>query len=121
MALGRWIDAARARSRALFRRRKDESDVQDELESHLAMQARANREQGMSSQEAERRARAALGGLVQTTERAREVRPLRWLGRLARDVKYTRRSLGRTPGFAMVAACSIVCCSGLRQRTWRRT
>ena len=107
MSLARWIDAARARSRTLFGRRRDESDVRDELEFHLAMQVRANREQGMTDQEAQRRARAALGGFTQTKELARDVRPLQWLARSARDLRYTLRSLRRAPGFTVVAIVTI--------------
>ena len=64
-------------------------------------------EKGMSDREADRRARVALGGFTQTNERARDVRPLRWLGRLARDVRYTVRSLRRAPGFTTVAVLTI--------------
>ena len=83
----RWADALRARARAILRRRRDQAEIRDELQFHLAMQARANLEKGMSQREADRRARAALGGFTQTRESAQEVRPLRWLGRAVRDVR----------------------------------
>ena len=103
----RWIDAFRAKSRALLRRRQDNEDIQDELQFHLAMQTQLNAQKGMSDDEASRRARVALGGVTQTNESAREVRPLRWLGGLARDVRYTVRSLRRAPGFTIVAVLTI--------------
>jgi predicted permease len=71
------------------------------------MQAHANLEKGMSDREADRLARVALGGFTQTNERAREVRPLQWLGGLVRDVRYTGRSLRRAPGFTAVAVLTI--------------
>src|SRR5262245_17005525 len=107
MAWGRWVDALRARSRTFFHRRRDQEDIRDELEFHLAMQAHANRERGMSDTEALRRARAALGGYTQTSERAREVRPLQWLGRVVRDMRFTVRSLRRAKGFTAVAVLTI--------------
>ncbi len=103
----RWIDALRAKSRALLRRRQDHEDIHDELQFHIAMQTQLNAQKGMSDDEASRRARAALGGFTQTHESAAEVRPLRWLGGLARDVRYTVRSLRRAPGFTIVAVLTI--------------
>ncbi len=48
----RWIDAFRAKSRALLRRRQDNDDIHDELQFHLAMQTQLNLEKGMSDDEA---------------------------------------------------------------------
>jgi hypothetical protein len=104
----RWIDAFRAKSRALLRRRQDNEDIQDELQFHIAMQTRLNAQKGMSDDEASRRARVALGGVTQTNESARDVRPLRWLDGLVRDVRYTVRSLRRAPGFAIVAVLGVL-------------
>ena len=68
------------------------------------MQTQANVDRGMSESEAERRARLALGGVEQTTERSRDVRPLRWTQDLWQDVHYTVRLLRKTPVFTLVAA-----------------
>ena len=64
----RWIDALRARVRAVVRPRRAETDLHDELSFHVAMQAQANAQSGMSGPEAERRARVALGGVEQAKE-----------------------------------------------------
>ena len=52
----RWAHAIAARLKAIFRPRRTEQDLDDELAFHMAMQARANEQQGMSGTEARRRA-----------------------------------------------------------------
>src|ERR1044071_9453104 len=103
----RWIYAIPARVRALLSPRRVEQDLDDELAFHLAMQARANREQGLTDAEASRRARLSLGGVEQVKERSREVRPLRWLADLVVDLRHALRSLRRAPGFAVVAMLTL--------------
>src|SRR6185369_15942206 len=53
--------------------------------------------------EARRRARQEFGGAEQVKEDLREIHYSLWFAWLARDLRYTVRSLRKTPGFTMVA------------------
>jgi predicted permease len=99
----RWLYAVPARLRAIARPRSLDRDLDDELSFHVAMQTQANVNRGMNESEAARRARLALGGVDQTTERSRDVRPLRWAQDLWQDLRYTFRLLSKTPVFTLVA------------------
>jgi putative ABC transport system permease protein len=102
----RWIHALTARLRAIIRPGRAERDLNDELRFHLAMQAQRNREDGMSRQEANRRARIAFT-VEPLKERTRDVRPLRWACDLVQDLHYAQRSLRRAPGFTVVAIVTL--------------
>ena len=57
---------------ALFRRRRLEKDLDDELRSHLEMSIELNRQKGMSSADARREALRSFGGVEQTKQIYRE-------------------------------------------------
>ena len=89
----------RLRLRSLFHRREVERELEDELAFHLAMQETANRDSGMSEGEAQLAARARFGGVSQTQEACRD-HILGWIESLGQDLRYTVRSLRRSPGFS---------------------
>jgi putative ABC transport system permease protein len=103
----RWIHALTARLHAIARPARTERDLDDELAFHLAMQTHQNQETGMSADEANRRARLALGGVEPLKERSRDVRPLRWARDLVQDLRYAQRSLRRARGFTAVATITL--------------
>ena len=90
-------------------------EVEEELEFHVAMKAREYEADGLSPQEAERRARARLEnypqmmseleGIGRRRDAAMAVRE-RW-GEWVRDGKYALRQLRRAPGFALVAIITL--------------
>ncbi|HZL92114.1 MAG TPA: ABC transporter permease, partial [Vicinamibacterales bacterium] len=89
----RWFYAIRARLHALVR---SDSDLTDELSFHVAMQKHANEAGGMSSAEAERRARLSLDGVQQLRERLHEQRSIPWFDHLRQDVAFAIRMIVRT-------------------------
>ncbi|MBA3884969.1 MAG: ABC transporter permease [Acidobacteria bacterium] len=107
MARPRWIDALKARLRAVLGRRRADRDLHEELAWHLALQTEENMKRGMSEEEAGRRARIALGGLEQTKEATREGRPLATLETFAQDARFALRLIRRAPGFAAVTVLTL--------------
>ncbi len=86
-----------------------ERELEDELHFHIAMQTEENLRNGMSSDDARRQAAVLFGGMEGHREACRESRPGHTLDDLARDVRYTVRSLRRAP----LAALTIVATVGL--------
>jgi predicted permease len=107
-----WADC-KLRARALFFRRRIERDLGDEVEFHLAMETRKNLANGMSPEQAGRRARAAFGGIAHTMEECRDRRGLQQLETLAQDVRYAVRGFRKTPWFAGMVIATIAVALGL--------
>jgi predicted permease len=101
-----WTDLW-LRLRALARRRRAESELDEELNFHLEMEARKNRLAGMSEAQARRAARVEFGGLEQTREECRDARGIAFLQNMARDLSYGWRVLLKTPLFTAVAILSL--------------
>ncbi len=91
-----------ARLRGLVSRRAAVSELDEELQFHLAHEIDANLARGLPATEARRIALRDLGGLVQARESVREVRALPF-DALWRDVRHAVRALRATPTFTMVA------------------
>jgi putative ABC transport system permease protein len=78
-----------------------EQRMNRELQFHLdSMVEDFMQREGMSRQDAERRARREFGALDLAKEECRDEKPLPWLDHLWRDVLYALRSWRRNPGFA---------------------
>lgn len=86
----------------LFLQGVNDTDLDDELQFHVDMAMEANLAEGMSPGEARRRALATFGGVQQVKEECRELRATAWLEHLLTDVRYSLRSLRRSPLFALV-------------------
>ena len=71
------------------------------------MAVQRNMDAGMSASEALRAARRRFGGRIQPEQESREAWAFRLIGELARDVRYTMRGLGRSPGFAVAAVLTV--------------
>src|SRR6185369_2105578 len=99
MNLVRWL---KRRLRVLFRRVDVEADLSDEIRLHLDMETEELARQGRSPAEARREARLLLGGVEQTKEAVRDVRPLQWLSGIGLDVRLAIRMLRKSWGLTLV-------------------
>jgi len=95
------------RLRCLFRRKSVETELDEELRSHLEYEAEKHVKSGLSPEEARRRARITLGGVEQVKEECREARGVSLLETTAQDVSYAVRILRKSPVFAAVAVLTL--------------
>jgi macrolide transport system ATP-binding/permease protein len=88
---------------ALFRRRRLEDDLDEELRSHLEMAIELNVRRGMSAADARREALRRFGGVEQTKEMYRDQRGLPIIETAWQDLRFGLRILRRSPGFSLLA------------------
>src|SRR5881398_1520419 len=95
----RWLFTIPLRLRSLFRLAQADQELNDELRDHLERKTEEYVAQGMTQEEAHRRARIDLGGIEQTKEKCRDTRRVNWIEDFAQDLRFSLRMLQKSPGF----------------------
>ncbi len=90
-----------------FSRSAADADLAQELEAHIQHEVDDNLARGMNQEEAIRRARVKLGSVRRVRESVWERNSLRWFETMLRDLRYSIRTLSRTPGFTVTAVLVI--------------
>jgi predicted permease len=105
--LERLVAMVSLKWRSVASRGEVERDLDDELRDHVERRVADYVARGLARPDAERLARAGLGGIEQVKERCRDARGLRFLETVAQDVRYGARALRRDAGVAIVAVLTL--------------
>lgn len=97
---------------ALFRRKRVEDELNAELQFHLEEQIKANLAAGMPPEEARYAALREFGGVEQVKERTRDEWGIRWVETIWRDLRFSLRSLRRSPAFTLTVVATLALCIG---------
>jgi predicted permease len=92
---------------SFWRRKKQEAELEAEVQSHLEMAARERAEKGKSWDEAGRLARREFGNVELAKEITRDQWGWRWVEELWSDLRYGVRTLRRSSGFTAIAVLTL--------------
>jgi putative ABC transport system permease protein len=95
----KWWQQLFVRFRSLFRKAELDSEMEQEMRSHIAMQTNENIDAGMAPGEARYAALREFGWVESVKEDCREQRGFSWLEDFAKDVRHGARMLWKNPGF----------------------
>jgi len=107
MRMEHWWFKVPLRLRSLFRRRRADQELDEELQFHLDMKTEEGIARGLAPDEARYRALSAMGGLAQRKHEMRDTRGVHWLTDFLDDVRYASRSLRRTPALTAFIVITI--------------
>jgi predicted permease len=91
----------------LFRRRRRDEELDEEVQAHLRMAAQEHAERGESLEQARASAVHEFGNVILVKEVTRDMWGVRWLETLGQDLRYGMRQLRRNPGFTAVAVFTL--------------
>ena len=96
-----------ARLRALFRRDAVIDDIREELDFHVRSRVEQYEREGLSPDDARRRARQRVGNVAVHLDRGYDIRGGGVMETVQQDVRYSLRLLRRERGFAVVALLTL--------------
>jgi len=91
----------------MSRPKRSTEDFAEEVRAHLEFEADELRSEGLSAEEALRRAHVEFGSVRTAKERFYLRSRIQWLDSILRDLRYGVRSLFNSPGFAITAVLTL--------------
>jgi predicted permease len=107
MRLEHWIYTIPLRLRSLFKRKRVEEELEEELQFHLQGRVEKEIASGADADEARYIALRAMQGLSQRKEECRDARRVNVIENLGQDMRFAARMLRKSPVFTAVAILSL--------------
>jgi putative ABC transport system permease protein len=107
-----FLASTRSFIRNLFRTRRLNADLDEEIEAELEMLAEEKIDAGMRAEDARRAARMELGGMEQLKQQVRNERSANWLQSVLSDCRFGLRQISKDPGFSAAAILTLALAIG---------
>src|SRR2546422_10913187 len=102
-----WFRELGRRVLILFRRKRFDTDLDEEMRLHRELREQEQIERGLSPAEAHYAAQKRFGNDLILREESRDMWGWNWLEHLGQDLRYGSRQLRRNPGFTAVAVLTL--------------
>jgi predicted permease len=103
----RWLRQGALWLQALFQRDRVERELAEEFQDHIERRIEAEIARGLSPEEARYVALRAMDGVEQRKEECRDMRRVNYVEDLLQDLRYTIRTLVKSPVFTAVVVATL--------------
>ncbi len=102
-----WYHEVASSLGSLVGRKREETEMAEEVRFHIEMETRRNIEAGMSEAVARQKATREFGGVERFKDDVRDERGTSWFEDASSDLRFAARSLARRPAFTTMSAITL--------------